>query len=693
MRRFPSVPSLAIFLAVLLLIGLAGCGGSKSSSPATAAHVTVTPAVISLGFGDTLQLGASATAANGNPVFVTVTFASSNLSVLQISPSGVACAGFWDTSFVNCTPATSTGTSNVTATTGTVTSAPVVAYVHPRVDGIVITPPQPFPACTSQGKTLQLTATAFSAGTPLTLAQVGPFLWTVVSPAVATVDNSTTVTNGSTTNGTFTAAVPGQTSVTASLNNVTSPPVTFITCPIVSINAHEKGNNSNTTGFPGLATGTAKTIEATLTDSSGATITNVTLGFISNNSVSVTAAPVAGSTTAAPTATITAVAPGFAEILTTCAPPQCNVNLTPIYGNLMSASVNGTSSTTVYVTSTDSTTVVPVTTSNNTPGTAITLPDTPNSIMIDPVGAHVYLGSASQLMIITTSNNTEASNTNIKGKVLAISPNGAKVIVSDTVGGNLYVADASSGAIQKFPFGDAIRAAWAPDNTKAYIVGTMHDYVYQPSGSFLILPFAGAANDVTIAESGYFGYIAQPGAIAVRETCDNAQVKTLAAGNPTLITSTPDATRIVAADSPNFDVVTTATSGSGGCSPATVPGNNDTIATVPAPSAFTATAAQLNALIPSPDSAHVYLTSDQPSVFDYNVAAGTVTAIPLTGTGVTAFTGGLTLDATTLYVGASDQKVHVITTPTGSDSFQIPVTLTCAAMTPCLPNLVAVRPQ
>ena len=99
-----------------------------------------------------------------------------------------------------------------------------------------------------------------------------------------------------------------------------------------------------------------------------------------------------------PSGIITAVVPGTTTVTATCSNPDCNANLPAQYSiNQLTVTVPGSHDTTVYAASTNSTTLVPITTSNNTAGTAITLPYAPNSILADPTGAHVYLGSATSL--------------------------------------------------------------------------------------------------------------------------------------------------------------------------------------------------------------------------------------------------------------------------------------------------------
>src|SRR5579872_1273735 len=113
--RFGS--SASVLVAILLLLFVGGCGGSKRPGPSPfPAKITLTPSPsYSIQVGSILQLTATAqngTNSNISPVF---TYASSNPGVLDVAPNGGACAGTWDAPlYSKCTPA-ATGTAQVTA--------------------------------------------------------------------------------------------------------------------------------------------------------------------------------------------------------------------------------------------------------------------------------------------------------------------------------------------------------------------------------------------------------------------------------------------------------------------------------------------------------------------------------------------------------------------------------------------------
>ncbi len=172
-----------VSVVIFLCIGISGCGGHKPPGVSPyPAKVTLSPAgSTSLQLGGIINFTATAQNSSSSTVRATFTYMSSNTSILNIAPNGVACAGIWDATYANCTPG-ATGPVQVTATTtGGVTSVPTLVFVHPPIDNITvngvllngIAVQQP---CLSQGQTMTVEAHAFSQGTDITQS-VGPFTW------------------------------------------------------------------------------------------------------------------------------------------------------------------------------------------------------------------------------------------------------------------------------------------------------------------------------------------------------------------------------------------------------------------------------------------------------------------------------------------------------------------------------------
>src|SRR5262249_33644359 len=417
---------------------LAGCGSGTPKPNNAVTQVTVAPASVSLVSGETAQLSTAALNSSNGSVIATFTFTSSNPNLVTVSTGGLVCAGVWDASFVVCKGTDSggnplTGSATITATANGVNSTPVPISVHLPVSSIVVQQSSPTSACKSVKLTQQYQATACSAlATPHDssgpcapnakdiTSLVGTFTWTQSNGAVGSVD----------TNGLVTASGPGLMGVIARVGNVSSPAANFRTCMPVAIRLHL---NSDPAGSPPTSASLnpthTLTLQADMVDEAGVTTNSAPVSIVSNN----------GQVGSISSLTLTGQTPGGAGILAACVPPACGAGLNlPIYGNLFRVTVNGTSPvTTVYATSTWAPPsgvgpiLLPIDTTNNTAGTPIDLPGVPNSLVFTPNGAKGYLGTNVGLVSLDTASNKATLVSGNKGKVLAVSPDGNTVILSN----------------------------------------------------------------------------------------------------------------------------------------------------------------------------------------------------------------------------------------------------------------------
>jgi hypothetical protein len=406
MRQFAS-GICVLFPIILLLLNLAACGGSATStSPVgTPTKVNLTPTTASIDLGTTLQFNASVLNAAGNLLSsVPVIYTSSNPGVLTFVPSagGLACAGRWDTLGQVCLPS-GVGVTQVTASANGVVSPAVTVYVHQHVDLITVSlfrPPNdpiPQPDCVTLAQApgiqnyLDFQANAFRMvnlnGVPTTIDisnTVGSFTFSQTNSTVAkisTTDPELNNNNGNQiTQARFTAAIPGITQIFASVSGVTSPPAQvpdshgnlhpfFETCLVQSINL-QVGNAVTNTSFAVTSNaGGGIVITPTVIDRLGNSITNPipTLTFISSSPANGTLTVASGTGPNAGTGTVSTKAAGGVSFTAVCTPPGCNVGTEPplvVYSSTTPAGVpigtpitgliTGSPSTTgtVYVTST-----------------------------------------------------------------------------------------------------------------------------------------------------------------------------------------------------------------------------------------------------------------------------------------------------------------------------------------------------
>jgi len=705
---------------ILLLVGLVGCSSSSPVHTTTypvPASVTITPTpYLSMEIGTNQTFTAITLNSARTSVAQPVSYQSSNTAVVTVAANGLACAGSWDSLSTPqiCTPGP-VGVAQVIATAQGVSSPPTTVYVHQHIDKVVVSPlllpnqPPPANPCLSVGQTANYQATAYSRGSNIT-STVGIFNWQTQVASVATLNTTDPALLPGQVQ--VTAKVPGLTSIFATIGNANSLPVYFTTCAVQSISLAVTS-----------ATSSSETITPTVLDTLGTTIT-APLTWSSSQPASVSVNSSGGATASS--------GGGSATIIASCTPPTCNAGFSPsvpVYPeNVVTMFVPATGSpksASVYVSSTSCgttdgcfSTVASIAVPANTLGTFVTLPATPNSLVFNGQGTTAYLGTDSGLLgtvglaVITVSSNSVSQFVSAPGKVLAISPDGSEIVISDTVDvpNEVVVLNTIGNTGPTFQITGATAADFSPDSLKAYILAGSTLYVYSKLDALKTIPLTAPANDVSFLAEGAFAYLAggDPAGVAVRRTCDNASADTVSiAGVPKFIKTLPDAAQLLPGDTansfhllavnpPNIEIISAnAPVGTpwAGCTPIVVDNN-------PPPKSFNlGQNFEAKQLILSQDGSTAYLVTSNPgSILVFNIAGQTSTALTLTGNAI-PLSASLTPDGTLLYVGASDQTVHVVDTVSGSDIQQIsfpPSLCQNSAGLPagitCLPDLIAVNP-
>jgi hypothetical protein len=694
--------------------------------------------------GATLTFNAAAENASNTAITEPIAYESSDPSVLTISTGGLACAGSWNSlsSPSICTPG-KVGVVQVTAVAQGISSPATTVYVHQHIDSvaIVVQPGQLAPqssSCFSKGQSYNYQAAAYSRqgqpapGLDIT-ATVGPFTWQAINANVATIAASNP---GSPVNGllpgtaTITANVPGTTPIIVTNDGVSSTPFNFNTCLVQSITLAPENGGGNQVS---VAISTSTNIVATVTD----TLNNVINGSFLNWCSSAPGSVGVGGTNCGTGSNInfpaTATASGGgAAIIATCTPPNCNIGVLPslpIYPPTpVTVLANGTatssttSSATIWVSTTGCAGVdgcvsglAPITASTTngastfTVGSLLALPATPNSMVFNSAGTAAYLGTDTGefgihgLMVLNASGRTVSQFPAVVGKVLAVSPDGGTVIVSDTLDtpNQVYVFNCSSTGVAgsaasggscsvnnnaALTITGAAAAAFSPDGLKAYIVannaGASTLYIYSKVDALQTIPLSSSApaNDVAFLPQGGFGYIAggATSAVSIVPVCNGSATPTVTTsattGTPVMIRDLANGT-MLALDPPGFDFLIPTINGTG-CSvprpPYATVGDFTVSNTAPVPFVnlgqgnFVPTQ-----LIISADGSTAYLlTQSSGSVLVFHIAAQTISSIALTGN-VLPLQASLTQNGNALYVGASDGTVHVLDTAGGADVQQI----------------------
>lgn len=725
-RPFVILGGILACSAILILIP--GCSSGKAVGTTTfpvPATIAISPAPsLSLEVGT--NQGFTATVENSAKAAITepVSYQSSNTAVVTVAANGLACAGSWDNlaSPSICTPG-QVGVAQVTATANGVSSPPTTVYVHQHIDSVTLqdlcSVPQPSAPCTvprhpcqsllenSLPQNTVYQARAFNRGVDIT-SSVGQFSWQAVNSGVATLSNtasglSNIVNNVSLNQVQATAKAPGLTPVYATIGTATSNPVNFTTCAVQSIALQVTTSSA-----------TSKTIVPTVTDTVGnviSTLTNVsgiplTWSSSESGSVSVSSSGVATGTSSG----------GGATIIASCTPPTCNIGFLPtlpIYPEnavqvILNPGATAAPAATVFVGSTGCgtkencvSTVVPVTTPN-TLGTTINLPATPNSFVFNRQGTKLYVGTNSGflgtkgLMVIDSSANTVTQFTSAPGKILSVSPDGSRVVISDITDtpSQVFVFNTNINTSTAFAITGATAADFSPDSLKAYIIAGSTLYVYSQLDALQTIPLRAPANDVDFLAEGAFAYLAgaDPAGIMVRRTCDNGEADTVATvAAPTFIRALPDAAHMLALVPPTVDLIDVTTAPAG-CTPAL----KDSLTSFDLGfGSFTATQ-----LIIAENGSKAYILSpDLNGILVYDISAQVASSLSLAGNAA-PIQASLTPDGTLLVVGATDGMVHEIQTATGADigqiTFPLGLCLNSAGQQftgiTCNPDFVAVKP-
>ena len=542
MRRFVTL-SVLLLSSVPFGVSISGCnrgsaaptfcnGGDSGMTTAQAATITLQPVVygVSLNYAEIGQLqGPTTTDCKGSSVGISAyTYGTTDMTIADVQPTtGKLCAGTWNRNsgggipdFTYCTPTNKPGVAYVTASADGVTSNPLPVFVHPVVTSIVLggpssncttdpttaccplatagavtAPPYLANSCLSQGSTAQLVARVY-AGTGanqtnisclaghLQLSAQGETSTTAISQVV-NIDQ----------NGVATANQPGSVLISANIANAASSAGIFSTCPPASITLTTPGSTAN----PVLVNqNNPQPIVATAIDTNGVTLTGLSLEYVSTEPTTISAA-----------APVTPTLAGAASISAVCQPPSCNPssynqiglfgNGKPVTSNSVNVSVPGTNSTVLYMASTQSQYMVQIDFTTSVLGQPFLLPYVPNSMVISNDGSNIYLGSSTALMVVNAVNTLSITRTDPSspGTVLAVSPNGNTIVLSDPVRQIISLENSTGGVLSTYG-GVATHAEFAPDSQTVYITAGNQLLVYSANTGWTnIVPATSAGTPVT----------------------------------------------------------------------------------------------------------------------------------------------------------------------------------------------------
>jgi hypothetical protein len=779
MRRFVTLSVLLLF-SVPFGVSISGCshnlaptfcnGGDSGMTTTQPATITLQPVVygISLNYAEIGQLqGPSTTDCKGSSVSVPAyTYGTTDMTIADVQPTtGKLCAGTWNRNsgggipdFTYCTATNTSGVAYVTASAGGVTSNPLPIFVHPVVTGIVLggpssncstdpttaccplatvgavsAPPYLANSCVSQGSTAQLVARVYAgAGANQTnisclaghlqLSAQGATSTTSISPVVS-IDQ----------NGVATANQPGSVLISANVSGAASSAGVFSTCPPASITLSTPG----TTSDPVVVNeNNPQAMVASVLDTNNHPINGLSLEYVTTSPNTIPAGT---------TGTVTPPFAGAASISAVCQPPSCNPasynqiglfgNGLPVTSNPVNITTPGTNSTVLYMASTQSQDVVQIDFTTSVLSSPFLLPYVPNSMIISYDGSTLYLGSSVGLMVLNAVNTLSVTRTDpgSPGTVLAISPNGGTIVISDPVRQIISVENTAGGAVSTYG-GVGTSAEFTPDSQTVYITAGNQLLVYSSyTGWTNIIPATTAGTPVTgvaVTVPAVGAYFAGPTTTA-RGYCPISTPTTPtnesnvfyppADSSPAItdqIAATNDGLHILGATATTkptptlSDLRVNIPAGNTGVTPVSIAcpstgGLNfsNTLITTPLKSIA---ATSITGVVPASDSSVAFITYTGtggvlPAYAPVPSGQGQTTYIKLSGAATAPIAGVLSSDNTTLYTGTSgDNLVHLITRSTLTDTSTLAPNLIVSPtlVGPTLPtgtvvpvNLMAQKPR
>jgi hypothetical protein len=743
--------------------------------------VTLQPKLYGLSFNyaEIGQVSApSATDCKGSAVSVsTYTYGTTDMTVADVQPTtGKLCAGTWNRNtgggiadYTTCNPTNKSGTAYITASAQGASSNPIAVYIHPQVTSVVlgtpatiaqcsgpdpstncspaatdsttITPGCPtsamYPsnplipatgcctippgtvdgtnipaysgnACMSQGTTGQLAAKVYT-GTGTNQTNIsciaGHLTYTPLDTGVLTIDQ----------NGVATAQNSGSTIITSNLSNASSSAGFFSTCPPQSITL---GIPNSTSTNVVVNENFAQPFTVSVVDTNGVTLTGLNLTYESTTPSTLTAGP----------STVTPIFPGAGSIVAVCQPPSCNEspfnqiglygNGKPIVSNRIGVTTPGTNSTVIYIGSTQSQYVVPVDFTSTTIGTPVRLPYVPNSMVISNDGSTIYMGTSTEIMVFSAlTNGITREDPTLSGTVLAVSPDGNTVVITDPIRQLVYLYT-GTGGIQTLYGGVGTHAQFTPDSSTVYITAGNELLVHSTftgwssiTGSTipaLTTPALDVA--VTVPDAGAFfagaTTTARGACPETTVTSVNGQPTTTNVFYPDAGVAAPQTDRLITTNDGKHAIGVTANpaatltdlniaslNATNPTAPGQCPlpnGTGLTFATTPVLTSVLPgiTASSITGVVPTSDSSLVFVTytGSGGKLPAYTPAAngpGTLSSVPLATVGPVApiapVIGVFSSDNTTFYTGTTgDNQVHILTK--GTNGFQ-------DVTTPIAPNL------
>jgi hypothetical protein len=345
--------------------------------------------------------------------------------------------------------------------------------------------------------------------------------------------------------------------------------------------------------------------------------------------------------------------------------------------------------------------------------------------VFDHAGVRAFIGTNAGLAILDTTANTVSLATPVPiGKVLAVSNDGTKVLISNSANDpstgtpidpfpseqRLWVFDQAASTITTFVVPGVVAATFNADSFRAYAVGkgdinnanTGNVAIFSPLLTLVsqTVPAINNVNkDVAPLASGPFVYLANSTGLQVIATCNNTLQSLTPPTNTStiqLLGSPKNSNSIIAMDTSGLDVVTATTSAP--AAPFTItPANcQENVSYSNTFIDFGLGAITARQLLVASNGQHiaVFPVGINKVLFAVPVTGGAVGAITLPAGATEALSGGITPDGTTVWAGiGGTNSVDRINLASGADDIQLPMTFKKSDGSAAPPNIVGIKPK
>jgi hypothetical protein len=342
-------------------------------------------------------------------------------------------------------------------------------------------------------------------------------------------------------------------------------------------------------------------------------------------------------------------------------------------------------------------------------------------MVITEDGSNIYMGSSTALMVLNAVNTLSITrvDTSSPGTVLAVSPDGSTVVLSDPVK-QITTLESSTGGIISTYGGVGTRAEFTPDSQTLYVTAGNQLLVYSAyTGWTSITPATAGGtpvNDVAVTVPSVGAYFAGPTTTA-RGYCSISTPSSTPGNENNVFYPPADSSAAVtdrlAATNDGLHIL--------GATVTPVPTLSDLHVTIPIGacpatggltfsstflttplSPITANPANggaITGVYPASDSSIAFITYNGsggvlPAYAPAASGNGTTTYIKLSGTAVAPVSGALSADNTTFYTGTTgDNLVHLITRSNLTDSSTLAPNLTNPAGAVVPVDMIVQKPR